>query len=101
VNLQRPFRRTELGFETMDLVLDLLIEPDRTWRWKDEDELETWVARGVCEPEIAARIREEGLEAAGRAERDEPPFCEPWPEWRPDPSWQLPELPYRWSERCP
>lgn len=99
VNLQLPFRRTERGFETMDLVLDVLVDRDRTWRWKDEDELETWVARGVVDPELAARIREEGLEVAGRAERGEPPFSEPWPEWRPDPDWKLPELPPGWDAR--
>lgn len=97
VNLQRPFRRTEIGFETMDLVLDVIIDPDRSWRWKDEDELETWVRRGVVEPELAERIRAEGLEVVGRAERDEPPFSEPWPEWRPDPAWGLPELPEGWD----
>lgn len=97
VNLQRPFRRTEIGFETMDLVLDVIIDPDRSWRWKDEDELETWVRRGVVEPELAERIRAEGLEVVGRAERDEPPFSEPWPEWRPDPAWELPELPEGWN----
>jgi hypothetical protein len=100
VNLQRPLLRTALGFETMDLVLDLIVDPDRTWRWKDEDELETWVARGVCTPELAARIRAEGLEVAGRAERNEPPFCESWPEWRPDLEWTLPELPEGWDERA-
>jgi hypothetical protein len=99
VNLQRPFRRTALGFETMDLVLDLIVDPDRSWRWKDEDELETWVARGVCEPQLAERIRAEGLEVAGRAERDEPPFSEPWPDWRPDPGWELPMLPDGWDVR--
>ena len=97
VNLQRPISRTTRGFETMDLVLDLIIDPDRTWRWKDEDELETWVERGVCVPELAQRLRAEGLEVAARAERDEPPFSEPWHEWRPDPSWELPELPEGWN----
>lgn len=101
VNLQLPFRRTELGFETMDLVLDLIVDPDRTHRWKDEDELETWIARGVCTRELAARLRDEGLEVARRAERDEPPFSEPWHDWRPDPSWELPQLPEGWDERCP
>jgi hypothetical protein len=100
VNLQRPFRRTELGFETMDLVLDVIVDPDRSWRWKDENELETWLRRGVLEPELAEHIRAEGLEVARRAERDEAPFSEPWHEWRPDPAWELPELPYGWDERC-
>jgi len=100
VNMQRPIRRTAAGFETMDLVLDLIVDPDRTWRWKDEDELATWVARGVCPPEVAERIRAEALEVAGRAQRDEAPFGDPWHDWRPDPAWELPALPEGWDERC-
>jgi hypothetical protein len=100
VNLQEPFRRTELGFETMDLALDVIIDPDRNWRWKDEDELETFVQRGVFGRETAERVRAEGLEVAGRAERDEPPFSEPWHDWRSDPSWPLPELPDGWDRLC-
>ena len=98
VNLQRPFRRTELGFETMDMVLDLIVDPDRTWRWKDEDELETWVARGVCEPGLAGQLRAEGLAVARKAERDQPPFSWDWPKWRPDQAWGLPQLPDGWAE---
>jgi hypothetical protein len=100
VNLQKPYRRTALGFETMDLMLDVIVDPDRTWRWKDEDELAVFVERGVFEPAIADRIRIEGLSVARRAERNEPPFDEPWPEWRPDPSWALPRLPPGWNEPC-
>jgi Protein of unknown function (DUF402) len=100
VNLQRPFRRTELGFETMDLALDVLVDPDRSWRWKDEDELETFVEHGVFDRSLAERIRTEALEVVERARNDEPPFSDPWPEWRPDPSWDLPELPEGWDVVC-
>ena len=94
VNLQLPFRRTELGFETMDLVLDLIVDPDGSWRWKDEDELATWVARGVFEPELAERIRAEGESVLARA-----PWPTGWEKWRPDPAWELPELPDGWDVR--
>jgi hypothetical protein len=100
VNLQEPFRRTAVGFATMDLALDVLIENDRTWRWKDEDELRTFVAAGVLAEGVAERIREEGLRVALRAEQNEPPFSDPWPEWRPDPSWRSPELPDDWNVAC-
>ena len=99
VNLQKPFRRTARGFETMDLMLDVIVEIDRSWWWKDEDELETFVARAVFDRSLAERVREEGLRVARRAERNEPPFSEPWPQWRPDPSWGTPELPPAWNER--
>jgi hypothetical protein len=100
VNLQEPFRRTDKGYETMDLALDVLIELDRTWRWKDEDELALFVERGVFGDAVAARIRDEGLRVARRAERNEWPFDAAWPDWRPARAWQAPELPDGWSERC-
>src|SRR6266576_1740450 len=46
-NFQRPYRRTTIGIEAMDLMLDLVVEPDRSWRWKDKHELETLVRRGM------------------------------------------------------
>lgn len=97
VNLQQPFRRTGLGLQTMDLVLDVIIDPDGSWRWKDEDELETFVRQGVFDASIAERVRSEALEVVGRAEQGEPPFGEPWPKWRPDPGWSLPSLPAGWD----
>jgi hypothetical protein len=99
VNLQEPFRRTRRGFETMDLALDLVIELDRTWRWKDEDELEHFVTRGLFAEDVAERIHEEALVVAQHAEANHPPFDEPWHDWRPDPAWAIPELPDRWDER--
>jgi hypothetical protein len=97
VNLQRPFRRSRLGFETMDLALDLIIDADGSWRWKDEDELETFVARGVFERDLPGRLRAEALGVVELAEHRAGPFGEPWPEWRPEAGWQLPELPSGWD----
>jgi hypothetical protein len=99
VNLQRPFTRTSLGFETMDLALDVVVETDGSWRWKDEDEFELFVERGLFDEDTASRAREEGLRVARRTERREPPFHET-PTWRPDPDWPLPELPDGWEEPC-
>ena len=98
VNLQQPFRRTRLGLETMDLMLDVIVDPDGSWRWKDEDELEACVRSGAFDGALAERALEEGLRVARRAERNEPPFCEPWGEWRPDPAWPAPELGRGWDE---
>ena len=97
VNLQEPFRRSEIGFETMDLALDLIIDADGRWRWKDEDELETFVAAGAFGRELPERLRAEALGVVAQAERGQGPFDEPWPEWRPDPAWRLPELPPGWE----
>ena len=101
VNLQRPFERTPIGIETMDMVLDVLIAPDRSWRWKDEDELEAFVARGAFDHRLASKIREEGLRVVESAKHDEPPFSEPWrQQLRPDPAWRRPELVDGWDRLC-
>jgi hypothetical protein len=99
VNLQEPFRRTPRGFATMDLMLDVIVNPDRTWHWKDEDELAVFVERGAFDAALARKARAEGLEVARRAENGEPPFSEPWHDWRPDPEWTTPELSDGW-DRC-
>jgi len=101
VNLQRPFRRTQLGIEAMDLMLDVVAEPDRTWRWKDEDEIDLLLERAVYDPALVQRIRSEAHEVIGRLEREEPPFSEGWAMWRPDPSWPVPVLRAGWDEVPP
>jgi hypothetical protein len=98
VNLQRPLARTPLGFATMDLMLDVIVEPDRTWRYKDEDELETLVVAGILDAGTDRRVRDEARRVIGQAERGEPPFSEPWPDWRPSRDWTLPELPAGWEQ---
>ena len=97
VNLQRPFRRTSRGIVATDLLLDVVAEPDLTWRWKDADEVDLLVARGTFDPVFADRIRAEGEAVIARIERRGAPFDEPWPSWRPDPSWTTPELPPGWD----
>jgi hypothetical protein len=46
VNLEGPWRRTAIGFDSLDHALDIIIEPDlSTWRWKDEEEFDWLSAR--------------------------------------------------------
>lgn len=98
VNLQEPLRRTSRGFETMDLALDVLIENDRSWRWKDDDELSTFVDMGVLDDSVAEQLRSEGRRVARKAEQNEPPFDGSCSNWKPDPSWPRPELPGGWDQ---
>jgi protein associated with RNAse G/E len=97
VNLQRPFRRTAIGIEAMDLMLDVVAEPDLTWRWKDEAQFDEIVDRAIFDPDTAARVRQEAAAVIRGIERAEPPFSEPWPAWRPDPSWATPTLVDGWD----
>jgi len=99
VNLEAPWRRHRLGFDSEDHLLDVVIEPDLSaWKWKDEDELAWAVTDGRYTEADAERFRSEGLRAVDHLMRREPPLDEPWERWRPDPSWPLPTLPEGWDE---
>jgi len=93
VNLQEPLRRTPLGFDTDDLVLDIWVDPDGGWQWKDEDELEEAVRLGRFTADQAAAIRAEGDRVVEKR-----PWPTGWEGWQPDPDWPTPELPSNWNE---
>lgn len=93
VNLQEPLRRSRLGFDTRDQLLDLVRSRDGSWRWKDEHELEEAVRRGFVPPEEAEAVRAEGERVLAAD-----PFPTGWEHWRPDPSWPVPSLPAGWDE---
>jgi hypothetical protein len=98
VNLELPWRRSEVGFDSRDLALDILVEPDLSeWRWKDEDELAWMVEQGRYSRAEAVEFRREGERAVERVIRRAPPLDQPWEHWRPDPSWPLPTLPDGWD----
>ncbi len=93
VQLQDPLRRTRIGFDTVDHVLDAIVELDGGWRWKDEGALEAAVARGDFTADQALAFRAEGERGVARIVEREPPFDRDWWSWRPDPSWPAPTLP--------
>ena len=97
VNLQDPLVRVPGGFLTCDRALDIVVGPDLRWQWKDEDHLARLVELGWVSADDAAALRAEGERVIERIERRLPPFSEPWPEWRPDPSWTVPSLPDHWD----
>ena len=93
VNFERPVRpRSPIGFDYVDVALDLVAYPDGTWKLLDEDELAEGLERGVltAEDEVAARA-----DAARLVE--EWPFPTGWEDWRPDPGWEPPTLPAGWD----
>jgi hypothetical protein len=59
---------------------------------KDEDELAEQVELGCFTAEEAAAARAEGERVLA-----EWPFPTGWEDWRPDPSWPVPELPVVWD----
>ena len=99
VNLEDPLVRTPIGFDYLDQLLDIEIAPDLSgWRWKDEDEFAEAISDGTITPEKADVIRAEGEAVIAALNARRSPFDEPWPQWRPDPSWTLPGLPEGWND---
>jgi Protein of unknown function (DUF402) len=91
VNFERPVRRTTNGFDTFDLMLDLVAEPDlSSWKWKDEDEYAQGRRLGVIDESDHHRVREARERAVALLERRGGPFADAWPHWRPDAEWALP-----------
>ncbi|MEV5568041.1 DUF402 domain-containing protein [Streptomyces sp. NPDC052196] len=96
VNFERPARRTEDGFDTFDLTVDLLIDPDLTrWQWKDEDEYAHVRRLGiVSDTEHQAVDGARAQVLAMLAERSGVfADAERWALWRWEPAWPTPCLP--------
>ena len=93
VNFERPLERTAVGFDYVDLLLDLWIAPDGKHRLVDEDELEQAVAQGRIAESEAAAVRAEAERVLAEHQ-----FPTGWEGFRPDPSWQPPRLPAGWDE---
>lgn len=93
VNFQVPYQRTAVGVDTSDLHIDLVVDPDLTYRWKDEDEYAQARRLGLVTDECHKNIQRAREEAVALIDARQPPFSEPWPRWTPDPTWALPSLP--------
>jgi hypothetical protein len=102
VNLEEPGVRwddgTIAGVDVVDQDLDVVIDPDRRWRWKDEEEF----AERLAFPEHywvrdEASVRAEGERVIKLAEAGIFPFDGTWCDFVPDPGWQSPAtMPEGW-----
>ena len=83
VNLQAPLVIRGDRFDTTDWALDIMVDPDGSWRWKDEDEFVRAIELGVfADTRAADAVRAEGERVI--AER---PWPTGWEDWRPPPEW--------------
>jgi hypothetical protein len=92
VDLQAPLVETRFGYDTADHALDIDVQPDGTWSWKDEDDFAESIALGVLTEAEAATVRAEGERVIA---------ARPWPtgyeDWRPPADWTPPPLPEGWD----
>lgn len=78
VQLQEPFVERNHGLETTDHALDVLVLPDGSWQWKDEDDFAEARALGAFDDAKAAAIRAEGERVIAAK-----PWPTGWEDWRP------------------
>jgi hypothetical protein len=103
INLEEPsvcWTDGELsGVDTTDQDLDVWVYPDRSWEWKDEDEVDErsafpehyWVRD-------TAAVRAEGERVVKLVEAGTFPFDGTWQDYRPPAAWSSPvELPDGWD----
>jgi Protein of unknown function (DUF402) len=105
VNLEEPATRwhdgTVAGIDTIDYDLDLVVQPDRTWRWKDEEEF----AEHLAHPDTywvrdEAAVWAEGRRIVELIEAGGFPFDHHRADFRPDPTWIVPTaLPPGWDRQ--
>jgi hypothetical protein len=102
INLEAPWRRTAIGFDSKDHWLDLWSEPDSDdWHWKDEDELAWLVEQSLVDDAYAASVRASGERAVARIRSGDTLLHPSWSTWRPDGSWQIPLTPMSWKDLEP
>lgn len=93
VNFERPPAWHASGWDTLDLTVDLVVEPDGAWRWKDEDEYAHARRLGVVSDAEHAAVRAAREQAVAAVQAREGLFGEdPAKRWRPDPAWRRPSL---------
>lgn len=101
VNLEIPLGRGPAHVDRVDGVLDVVVYPDLTWKWKDEDEAEEAVSAGLFTPEDMERLRAEGKRMIALAEQGAYPFDGTWCDFVPPPGWPAPQLPEHIADGLP
>lgn len=93
VNFQLPMDRWTRGYDTLDLVIDIVVAPDWTWTWKDVEPFKQAIERGIFESTVEEAVMAE----AGRIERlvasRSGPFSPRWLQWTAPEEWAEPQLP--------
>lgn len=102
VNLERPaqlWRDGDLvGVDTVDHDIDIVVGPDRSWRWKDEEQMLRCLPYDHYWVKDEAAVRASGAAAVDLIATGAFPFDGTWCDFRPDPAWRPAEgLPPGWD----
>ncbi len=98
LNLQEPFRRTTIGYDTHDLELDIWVPSGGgSWQFKDEELLEVRIADGTFTPTQVEHIRALGAAIGAMLDRGARWWDDSWSSFEPDPAWRAPPFPTGWE----
>ena len=97
VNLERPYRRSAIGIDSLDHELDLWSEDGVTWHLKDEEGVKECVAHGRFDEQEAERIWADAAIFQAEYARDGPWWDLAWADWTPPPGLNPPPLPEGWE----
>jgi len=98
INFQLPCKRNRCALDTLDLDLDLIVNPDFTHEWKDLDDYENAINHGVISSDWAKEIDAARNDVLKRIEARQYPFDGSWLHWKPNPIWLPPTLPEDWDK---
>lgn len=99
VNIELEWKRTPLGFDSWDMILDVTVSHDlSSWALKDEDELLWAEQQGLISVEDSSTARREAELIGSAIENRAWPFFDDWSNWEPDPGWPIPSVPDNWNE---
>lgn len=98
INFQVPYKRNHQSIDTLDLELDIVIDPDFSFKWKDVDDYQKAIEMELVTPERIQGIEDAKPEILERIEQRHYPFDGSWLDWRPDPSCEPPKLPENWDK---
>ena len=90
VNFEQPLRRSPVGDDTFDEKLDLIVRAQRDLSLEGRGRARAGGGLGLVD---AAAVRAEAARVL-----EEWPFPTGWEDWRPDPSWPVPQLPEGWGQ---
>lgn len=98
VNFQRPLSRTQVGFDSDDLCLDLKLNTStKRWDVKDTVDYQERIDLGMYSTQEQESIEASRKFALSLIEAGKAPFDGSWAKWQPALDWRDFPLPHNWS----
>jgi hypothetical protein len=95
VNFELPRQQTTIGYDTFDLLLDLIAEPDlSSYTWKDQDEYTHGRRLGLITDTLHSRVDQAREQVIALIKARQGPFTGDWAIQQRAPGWPALALPH-------